>query len=219
MSQSISEIKKQIKKLELLVEIFSPLSSKLNNKFVDFIEKKLTVLKAQLEKMEDRHKHKHCKDKYCDCWLKDDPWEPPGDCDYPHPNPDPQPTPFVPHYAFAYTTTESRESGNVLFTVASPIHDEVELNTEGIKVSKGGVYQINYTVAVKATLNVTTPAKFLMVINDNIQVVTSLTESSSQHVTSTQLVSLLEGDVVKLVAELPEGISYTMASMQLLQVE
>ncbi|RUL52021.1 hypothetical protein [Lysinibacillus antri] len=218
MFQSTSEIKKQIKQLELLVEIFSPISSKLNDKFVDQLKKKLMLLKDKLEKMED--KHKHCKDKYCDCWLKDDPWEPPGDCDYQQPNPNPQPTPFVPHYAFVYTITESRESRNVLFTVASPIHDEVELNTEGIKVSKGGVYQINYTVVVKSTPDVTSPAKFYIVINNDIQVVTSLTEpSSSQHVTSTQLVSLLEGDVVKLVAELPEGISYTMASMQLLQVE
>ncbi|SOC11255.1 hypothetical protein SAMN05880501_106112 [Ureibacillus xyleni] len=213
MFHSTSETKKEIKNLETIIDLLKPLSSKISDGLVDHFTKKIDMLKG---KIKSGSKGCYCEGKYCDCWLKDNPWEMPCD-EYPNPTP----PAHVPHYAFAYTTSESSENGAVKFSIASPIQDELELNDEGITVAKGGVYQINYSANIKSSAtNLTSPARFYIRINDAIQLPSSITETSTnQNLVSSQLVSLLEGDIVKLIAEMPEGFSYTMASLQLMLVE
>jgi hypothetical protein len=47
----------------------------------------------------------------------------------------------------------------------------------------------------------------------------STTESSATaQLSSSQLFSLLEGDVVKLVAEIPKGTSYSLPTLQVMRI-
>lgn len=121
-------------------------------------------------------------------------------------------------YGFAYSKSESFTSGNVKFIIAGPLQD-VELIREGLKVSKAGVYQISYKVILESKDITNIPSRFQITINNAIKVASSMTESTtSSTLTSTELFSLLEGDVVKLVAELQERFSYKLATLQVIQV-
>ncbi|QOR68018.1 collagen-like protein [Cytobacillus suaedae] len=122
-------------------------------------------------------------------------------------------------YGFAYSPLESNQSGLVKFTIAGPM-EAVDLTSEGLKVSKTGTYQISYKVTVESQSSSSdTQAEFQLVINDVIRVVSSQTEStSSTNLFSTQLFSLLAGDVISLVAEVPEGLSYKLPSIQVVQL-
>ena len=120
-------------------------------------------------------------------------------------------------HGFAYSTAKSNQNGNVKFTIAGPLQD-VELHSEGLEIIKAGVYQISYNVAVESSAATSNPAKFQIVINDTIIVASSMTKSTTTaNLNSTQLFSLLEGDIVKLVAEIPQGSSYTLPTLQLIQ--
>ncbi|MET1013899.1 MAG: collagen-like protein, partial [Paenisporosarcina sp.] len=121
-------------------------------------------------------------------------------------------------FGFAYSQSESFESGNIKFNIAGPCQD-VSLIREGLKVSKAGVYQISYKVILNTTALTCNPSRFQIAINDAIKIESSLSESTtSATLTSTELFSLLEGDVVKLVAELHERFSYKLATLQIIQV-
>lgn len=145
--------------------------------------------------------------------------EKPATCKCEHPDhPGPFNPPAIFAHGFAYTIAESNESGPVLFGIAGPLQD-VELTPEGLVVANAGIFQIQYTVLAHATDTVISPATFQIMINDEIIVASSNMEAeTSKQLMSTQLFSLLEGDIIKLVADLPQGMSYSMASMQVIQV-
>lgn len=121
-------------------------------------------------------------------------------------------------YGFAYSETESFVSGDVKFIIAGPLQD-VELKRDGLAVAKAGVYQISYKVILETNDETNIPSKFQIKINDAVKVASSTTESAtSTTLTSTELFSLLEGDIVKLVAELQKGFSYRLATLLIIQV-
>jgi Collagen triple helix repeat (20 copies) len=121
-------------------------------------------------------------------------------------------------YGFAYSPSTSIQNGNVKFTIAGPIQD-FELISDGLRSLKSGVFQISYKVAVIEEAASSTPAKFQLVVNDSINITSSITESrASANLYTTQLFSLLEGDVVKLVANVPQGLSYSLPTIQIIQV-
>lgn len=121
-------------------------------------------------------------------------------------------------FGFAYSPTTSTQSGNVKFTVAGPLQD-FELTTDGLKVLTSGVYQITYKVDVNGEAVTSFAAKFQLAVNDSINIGSSLTESrTSANLQSTQLFSLLEADVVKLVAVIPQGLSYSLPALQIIRV-
>ncbi|MDF2067000.1 collagen-like protein [Bacillus sp. Cr_A10] len=121
-------------------------------------------------------------------------------------------------YGFAYSESESFVSGDVKFIIAGPLQD-VELKRDGLAVAKAGVYQISYKVILETNDETNIPSKFQIKINDAVKVASSTTQSTtSTTLTSTELFSLLEGDIVKLVAELQEGFSYRLATLLIIQV-
>ncbi|MBO1911446.1 hypothetical protein J4G37_42495, partial [Microvirga sp. 3-52] len=62
-------------------------------------------------------------------------------------------------------------------------------------------------------------SSFKLVINDEITISSSVTESTTSNtLTSTQLFSLQKGDVIKLIAELQEHFHCKLATLQVLQV-
>lgn len=122
-------------------------------------------------------------------------------------------------HGFAYSQSSANTTGDVWFTVVGPLQD-VELNNSGLLVLKSGIYQINYSVSVDSDENPkTTPATFQIHINDEIRIASSIKETTNKaNLSSTQLVSLQEGDIVKLHAELPEGYSYRLPTLQIIQI-
>ena len=129
------------------------------------------------------------------------------ECENPE-HPEPSNPPQVMAHGFAYSIAENNEGGTVPLRIAGPLQD-AELTSDGIVVLTGGIYQIQYAVSVKVTDEVISPARFQIIINDLIRVDSSVTETfTSQQLTSVQLFSLLEGDIVKLAAELPQGMNY-----------
>ena len=125
---------------------------------------------------------------------------------------------FESAYGFAYNESGASESGAVKFFVPGPLQD-VELKNGGLQVLKDGIYQIDYKVLLESKAITCTPSSFKLVINDLIPISTSVTESTTSNtITSTQLFSLQEGDVIKLVAELQEHSRYKLVTLQVLQV-
>jgi Collagen triple helix repeat (20 copies) len=123
-----------------------------------------------------------------------------------------------PAYGYAYSPSSSDLSGDVRFAIAGPL-ENVELTSKGLTVLTPGIYQISYKVAFHADGAISTPARFQIVINESIDVVSSTTETrTSTQLSSSQLFSLLEGDLVKLVAEVPEGTSYTLPTLQVVRI-
>ncbi|WP_285851856.1 collagen-like protein [Sporosarcina luteola] len=121
-------------------------------------------------------------------------------------------------YGYAYTTTKSSASGTVNFQIAGPLQD-IKVVRNGLQVLKDGIYQISYTVVLDSKVISCTPSTFRVKINDNVHVHSSGTESLiSTTLTNTQLVSLQEGDIVQLIADLQEHCSYKMASLQLMRI-
>ncbi|WP_262174129.1 collagen-like protein [Saccharococcus sp. Marseille-Q5394] len=121
-------------------------------------------------------------------------------------------------YGYAYTTAKSSASGTVHFQIAGPLQD-IKVVRNGLQALKDGIYQISYTVVLESKVISCTPSAFRVKINDNVHVHSSVTESLiSTTLTNTQLVSLQEGDVVQLIAELQEHCSYKMASLQLMRI-
>ncbi|CAM3097302.1 collagen-like protein [Filibacter tadaridae] len=121
-------------------------------------------------------------------------------------------------YGFAYTESKTSASGNVSFIIAGPLQD-VEVLREGLKVLKDGIFQVIYKVNFESKVIGCIPSKFHIQINDAIKVTSSLTESTtSATLSSTLLFSLFEGDVIQLVAELQEHCSYTLATLQIIQI-
>lgn len=138
---------------------------------------------------------------------------------YDHPKPKPPQSNHHPLFGFAYTLKGSDKSGIVKFQIAGPLHEDVSLTSKGLKVNKPGVYQINYSVSLHAMVQTTIPASFELKVNDSITIAASLTQSSiSGPLSISVLFSLLKGDVVQLAAQLPAGIVYTSANLQILQV-
>lgn len=122
-------------------------------------------------------------------------------------------------YGFAYTGLGSSESGIVNFSIAVPLHEDVELVREGLQVFKEGIYEISYKVLLESKALTFTPSKFQIIINDSIEISSSLTESTTAAtLTSTELFSLLEGDVVKLRADLQENFSYKLVTLKIVQI-
>ncbi|MFS0577109.1 collagen-like protein [Sporosarcina sp. 179-K 3D1 HS] len=121
-------------------------------------------------------------------------------------------------YGYAYTTTRSSESGTVHFRIAGPLQD-IKVVRDGLQVLKDGIFQISYSVVLESKIISCIPSKFQVQINDHVHIHSSVTESlHSTTLTTTQLVSLQEGDIVKLIAELQEHCSYKMASLQLMRI-
>ncbi|MFJ8236470.1 hypothetical protein ACIQ34_12060 [Ureibacillus sp. NPDC094379] len=143
----------------------------------------------------------------------------PHDHPHNHPKPEPPQSNHHPLFGFAYTLKGSDKSGIVKFQIAGPLHENVSLTSKGLKVNKSGVYQINYSVSLHAMLQTDIPASFELKVNDSITIAASLTQSSiSGPLSISVLFSLLKGDVVQLAAQLPAGIVYTSANLQILQV-
>ncbi|WP_221874800.1 collagen-like protein [Mesobacillus maritimus] len=121
-------------------------------------------------------------------------------------------------YGYVYSTSSNNQSGDVKFTIAGPL-ENVELTPRGLHVLTPGIYHISYKVAYKTNTETTSVARFHLIINDRINVISSTTETStSAQLSSSQLFSLLEGDVVKLVAEIPEGASYSLPTLQVMRI-
>ncbi|MBM7610407.1 hypothetical protein JOD29_003689 [Lysinibacillus composti] len=136
-----------------------------------------------------------------------------------HPKPEPPQSNHHQLFGFAYTQKGSDKGGIVKFQIAGPLHEDVSLTSKGLKVNKSGVYQINYSVALHAMVQTNIPASFELQVNDSISIAASLTQSSiSGPLSISVLFSLLRGDVVELVAQLPAGVVYTSANLQILQV-
>lgn len=214
MCQLTSEIKKQQqvinKKMKELFEIYKAGSnpcSEAGKELIQELKKQSIIMNRRLKELLEVRENDRCwsgGEEQCGCW----------DCEHP----DPTPTSPVFAYGFAYTPAELSESGVVRFRIAGPL-EEVELTADGFMIAKAGVYQIQYSVVVHSAEEAATPARFQLVINNTVNIASSVTESvTSQQLSSNQLFSLLEGDVVKLVAEVPEGISYSMIKLQVLQV-
>lgn len=121
-------------------------------------------------------------------------------------------------FGFAYSPTASTRSGNVRFTIAGPLQD-FELTEDGLKALTSGVFQISYKVDVKEESETSGTARFQLVVNDAINIVSSMTESSREaNLQSTQLFSLQEEDVVKLMAVIPQGLSYSLPVLQIIKL-
>lgn len=121
-------------------------------------------------------------------------------------------------FGFAYSPTTSTQSGNVKFTIAGPLQD-FELTADGLKALTSGVFQITYKVDVNEEAEASFAAKFQLVVNDSINIGSSMTESrTSANLQSTQLFSLLEADVIKLVAVIPQGLSFSLPALQIIRV-
>jgi len=121
-------------------------------------------------------------------------------------------------FGFAYSPTTSTQSGNVKFTIAGPLQD-FELTADGLKALTSGVFQITYKVDVNEEAETSFAAKFQLVVNNSINIGSSMTESrTSANLQSTQLFSLLEEDVIKLVAVIPQGLSYSLPALQIIRV-
>ena len=125
---------------------------------------------------------------------------------------------FESAYGYAYNESGASKSGAVKFLVAGPLQN-VELKKGGLQVFKDGIYQIDYKVLLESKVITRTPSSFQLVINDLIPILSSVTESTTPNtLTSTQLFSLQEGDVIKLVAELQEHFRYKLVTLQVIQV-
>ena len=122
-------------------------------------------------------------------------------------------------YGFAYTEEEYKDSGIVVFSATGPLRDIV-LVKDGLQVQKEGIYQISYRVLLKSKMISCTPSTFHIQINDDTLLLPSLSESTTSSVLySTQLLSLNEGDTVKLFAELQEHSSCKTVSLQLMKID
>jgi len=122
-------------------------------------------------------------------------------------------------YGFAYSHAESAESGTIQFQVASPLHHEVNYSNDGLQVTKKGIYQVSYSVSCKVESEATNPAIFKIVVNDSFTTLSSVIKSyTTQLLSSTQLIPLMEGDVVRLVAEVSDGYVYSNPSLQIVMV-
>ncbi|WP_019413657.1 collagen-like protein [Paenisporosarcina sp. TG20] len=121
-------------------------------------------------------------------------------------------------HGFGICNSESFVSGVVIFVMPGPLQD-IELLREGLKVLEAGVYQISYKVILNTNAITCTPSRFHIKVNESITIESSMTQSTTATtLASTDLFSLQEGDVVKLVAELQEHFSYHIATLQLIQV-
>lgn len=121
-------------------------------------------------------------------------------------------------FGFGYTPSASTKSGNVRLTVAGPLQD-FELTADGLKALTSGIFIITYKVDVMTDGESTKAAKFQLLVNDSILIESSNTEASSPaNLQSTQLFSLRENDVVKLVADVPSGLSYSFPALQIIKV-
>lgn len=121
-------------------------------------------------------------------------------------------------HGFGICNVMSKTSGAVRFIMPGPLQD-VELMQDGLKVLKSGIYQISYKVILASNTITCSPSSFHVKINDSITVVSSFTESTTAtSLSSTDLVSLLEGDIVKIQADLQEHFSYKLATLQIIQV-
>ncbi|WP_226679212.1 collagen-like protein [Mesobacillus jeotgali] len=121
-------------------------------------------------------------------------------------------------FGFVYTPSASTKSGNVRLTVAGPLQD-FELTADGLKALTSGIFIITYKVDVMTDGESTKAAKFQLLVNDSILIGSSNTEASSPaNLQSTQLFSLRENDVVKLIADVPSGLSYSFPALQIIKV-
>ena len=126
---------------------------------------------------------------------------------------------FAPAHGFAICNSMSFDSGVVKYNMPGPLQDVDLLPAEGLRILKAGIYQINYKFIVVSKVITCTPSIFHIKINEAITVASSMTESTTAAtLTSSDLFSLQEGDIVKLVADLQENFSYKLATLQIIQV-
>ncbi len=121
-------------------------------------------------------------------------------------------------HGFGICNVMSKASGTVRFIMPGPLQD-VELMQDGLKILKSGIYQISYKVILASNTITCSPSTFHIKINDVITVASSFTESTTAtSLSSCDLVSLREGDIVKIQAELQEHFGYKLAILQIIQV-
>lgn len=121
-------------------------------------------------------------------------------------------------FGFAYSPSASTRSGSVRFTIAGPLQD-FELTEDGLKALTSGVFQISYKVDVKEDAETSGTARFQLVVNDSINIASSMTETGREaNLQSTQLFSLQEEDIVKLMAVIPQGLSYSLPVLQIIKL-
>lgn len=128
-------------------------------------------------------------------------------------------------YGHAYSQTKSTISGIVPFTIAGPLSEDVDLIPSGLQVQKDGIYQISYKVIVTLEEE-NSQASFHVVINDSIQIPSSKTmllksdpaPFTMATLSATISFSLLEKDVVQLIANLPTKAFYEMQTLQVTQI-
>ncbi|WP_199677410.1 collagen-like protein [Lysinibacillus yapensis] len=233
------EINKEISRLNRnitqLLHLESDQWTKREKRLMMTMKKRSSVLNEKLEELQeifnsrkdcehDGHSGICCETAIDFPWCKPGPPGPPGPEGPPGlpgaEGPPGPPTIAGLAYGFVYRAFEGANSGVVHFDVSGPLHDEVTMVPEGLEVGVAGVYQIGYSITLRRGNSIEeTAARIHVGVNDLIHIPTSYTESAvSQQLTSSQLYSLREKDVVKLIAELPEGMSYTAASLQIVKV-
>ncbi|WP_075620258.1 collagen-like protein [Paenisporosarcina indica] len=122
-------------------------------------------------------------------------------------------------HGFAICNSVSNASGVVKYNMPGPLQDVDLLPSQGLQVLKAGIYQISYKVILVSNTITCTPSRFQIKINEAITVESSLSESTTAAtLTSTDLFSLQEGDIVKLVTNLEQHFSYKLATLQIIQV-
>ncbi|WP_421385123.1 hypothetical protein ACOJQI_10265 [Bacillus salacetis] len=125
-------------------------------------------------------------------------------------------------HGYGYYQGTRKGPGIVPLNVPGPLNN-TELVSQGIKVLEAGTYQISYKVNLEAgSAAGTQPTNFYLLINNTIDIRSSLTTASAgvqkQTMSATVLFSLLEDDVVKLMADIPENVSYSMPTLQVMKI-
>jgi hypothetical protein len=125
-------------------------------------------------------------------------------------------------HGYGYFQGTRNQPGIVPLNIPGPLTN-TELVSQGLKVLQAGTYQINYKVNLGGSPDtVNSPSEFYLLVNDSVDIRSSLTSASStseqQTLSASVLFSLLEGDIVKLVADIPENVTYSMPSLQVLQI-
>lgn len=125
-------------------------------------------------------------------------------------------------HGYGYFQGTRRGPGIVPLNVPGPLTN-TEMDNNGLKVLEAGTYQISYKVNLEAAGAVNPESSnFYLLVNDTIDIRSSLTTATAsgqkQSLSASVLFSLLEGDEVTLMADIPENVSYSMPVLQVLKI-
>jgi hypothetical protein len=125
-------------------------------------------------------------------------------------------------HGYGYYQGTKKGPGIVPLNVPGPLNN-TEMNSQGIKVLEAGTYQISYKVNLESgNLSSAEAASFYLLVNDSVDIRSSLTTASvstkQQSLSASVIFSLFEGDLVKLMADIPGDVSYSMPTLQILKI-